>query len=230
MPLFRFLFLGPFLIGATVCFAAEPPKPGWEKSILRIEAESAEPQPDGGALFTGSSSIHRWLTLAEDFPSLTVYRRGFGGSQISDLISYFNRLVPAHKPRRVVVYSATNDINAGEPVEQVFADMATLCGMIEQALPEAQIYWISIAPNPARWSQRSDCETFNRWTRAYCERNGHTFVDVWTPMLGEDNQPSLPFYVEDHLHMNAAGYALWTEILQDIWNRESAREAATPSP
>ncbi len=194
--------------------AAEPAKPRWEEEIAGIEArEEQTPAPEHGILFTGSSSIRLWQTLAEDFPGQPVINRGFGGSQISDLIAYFDRLVRPGQPRQIVVYSGTNDIHDGESAAQVLADWAMLCGMIERELPGTKIALIAVAPNPARWEQREEQESFNAMAAAFCARNGYDFIDVWTPMLGEDGTPSRDIYVDDQLHMNAAGYAMWREIV-----------------
>ena len=38
-------------------------------------------------LFTGSSSIRFWATLKSDFPGHNVINRGFGGSEMTDLVS-----------------------------------------------------------------------------------------------------------------------------------------------
>jgi lysophospholipase L1-like esterase len=180
-----------------------------------MEAREAEqPLVPGGILFTGSSSIRFWKTLAEDFPGRVVINRGFGGSQISDLIGYFDRLVVPGQPAQIVIYSGTNDMNAGEPPEQVLADLATLSGMIRVALPEAKVAWISAAPNPARWDQREAQMRFNAWAAVYCAREGYDFISVWAPMLGAGGEPTREIYVADGLHMNAAGYAIWREVVE----------------
>ena len=195
--------------------AAEPINARWETEIAEIETrELAAPAPAEGILFTGSSSIRRWKTLTSDFPEHPVINRGFGGSQISDLIGYFDRVVLPGSPRKIIVYSGTNDLNAGETAEQVLADWAMLCGMIEKALPGTRIALISTAPNPSRWAQRETQERFNTMAAAFCARQGYDFIDVWTPMLGEDGTPSRDIYVDDKLHMNDAGYALWREIVE----------------
>ncbi|MCF3648930.1 SGNH/GDSL hydrolase family protein [Synoicihabitans lomoniglobus] len=206
-----------FLIAVGIGLGAlqgEPRNAKWEQEISAIEQREAEtPPPANGIVFTGSSSIRLWKTLAEDFPHHPVVNRGFGGSQISDLIGYFDRVVVPTHPRQVVVYSGTNDISGGESAEQVLADWATLCGMIEVALPGTKIALIAAAPNPARWSQRAEQSRFNALAAAYCARNGYDFIDVWTPMLGADGTPSRDIYVDDKLHMNAAGYVMWRAIV-----------------
>ncbi|GAB5560190.1 MAG: SGNH/GDSL hydrolase family protein [Synoicihabitans sp.] len=208
-------FLGVFVGFITVCVSsAEPINPKWEKEIARIEMREAQtPLTPGGIVFTGSSSIRRWSTLAEDFPKLAVTNRGFGGSQISDLIAYFDRVVVPGAPTQIVIYSGTNDLSSGESVEHVLSDFATLCGMIRVALPNTKIALISAAPNPKRWSQREIQERFNQLAAEYCHRMGYDFIDVWTPMLGGDGLPSRDIYVDDQLHMNAAGYVMWREVV-----------------
>lgn len=83
---------------------AEPPDPKWEAEVAAIEArEAAQPPASGAILFTGSSSIRRWQSLAEDFPAHRVINRGFGGTQISDLIAYFDRMVRPGRPTQIVI-------------------------------------------------------------------------------------------------------------------------------
>jgi lysophospholipase L1-like esterase len=40
------------------------------------------------------------------------------------------------------------------------------------------------------------------------------FIDVWKPMLGPDGKPRQELFVEDNLHMNAKGYAIWQKLIQ----------------
>lgn len=200
--------------------AAESPNPKWEEAIGGIEKrELKQPLKEGGILFTGSSSIRLWKSLAEDFPGVELANRGFGGSQLSDLIGYFDRVILPGRPRQIVIYSGTNDLNAGESPEQVLADFATLCGMIERSLPGTKIALIGAAPNPARWEQRETQQRFNAAAAAYCARRGYDFIDVWTPMMGEDGRPSRDIYVADQLHMNAAGYVMWRQIVGPYLDR-----------
>lgn len=193
---------------------AEPIDGRWDEPIAEIEArEQANGVAPGAIVLTGSSSIRRWPTLAQEFPQHVVLNRGFGGSQISDLIAYFERVVVPGNPKQIVIYSGTNDLNAGESPEHVLGDLATLAGMIRVALPDTKVAFISAAPNPKRWEQREAQERFNEWVAAYCKRYGHDYIDVWTPMMGADGMPSRDIYVADQLHMNAAGYVIWKAVV-----------------
>lgn len=217
------LFLGLVVFVASVAgglTGAEALNPRWDDAISGIEArEKSRPLAEGGILFTGSSSIRLWKTLAADFPGVALANRGFGGSQISDLIGYFDRVILPGRPRQIVIYSGTNDLNAGESPAQVLADFATLCGMIARSLPGTKIALIGAAPNPARWEQRKAQQRFNAAAAAYCARMGYAYIDVWTPMMGEDQLPSRDIYVDDQLHMNEAGYVMWREIVGPYLDR-----------
>jgi O-glycosyl hydrolase len=188
--------------------------PQWENEIAAIERRETErPVPAKGILFVGSSSIRLWGTLAADFPGKPVYQRGFGGSQLADLIGDFDRVVVPGTPRRVIVYSGTNDLNAGKSPEHVMGDLARFCDLVAKKLPGTTIAFIGAAPNPRRWTQREDYQRFNAMAAVFCRQRGHDFIDVWRPMLGTDGLPSRDIYRDDQLHMNAAGYALWRGIV-----------------
>ena len=40
------------------------------------------------------------------------------------------------------------------------------------------------------------------------------FVDVGPVMIGENGEPKADIFVKDRLHMNPAGYALWTSEIR----------------
>src|SRR6266699_3181798 len=101
----------------------------WEKEISAYEQMArANPPPKGAVLFTGSSTIRLWKTLAQDFPKHRVINRGFGGSQIVDSVNYAERIVIPYQPRQIILYAGGNDINAGKTPEQVFADFKSFVG------------------------------------------------------------------------------------------------------
>jgi lysophospholipase L1-like esterase len=188
----------------------------WEAEIKSFEnADKTNPPPHGAILFIGSSSIRLWKTLARDFPEHQVINRGFGGSQIIDSVTFAERILLPYQPRMVVLYAGGNDINSGKSPEQVLADYQSFVKKIHAALPETRIAYISIAPNPARWAQVERVKAANKLIGEYARQHAKlAFINVFPHMLGEDGQPRPELFVEDRLHMNATGYALWTKILR----------------
>ena len=60
-------------------------------------------------LFTGSSSIRMWKNPAKDFNNPKILNRGFGGSQIIDLIENFDQVILKYQPKNSnMLYAQTN--------------------------------------------------------------------------------------------------------------------------
>jgi len=190
----------------------------WQKELAAFEAQDrATPPAQGGVLFLGSSSIRLWKTLAADFPAQPVLNRGFGGSQISDSVENFDKLVLPSKPRLVVFFAGSNDINAGLSAEQVAANFRALCAKLRKTLPDARLIYISIPLVESRWSQRAEVALANTYISAYCRSDPKlTYVDMTTRLLTPEGAVRPEYYQPDKLHMTPEGYALWTQVLRPL--------------
>jgi lysophospholipase L1-like esterase len=172
----------------------------------------ARPSP-GGILFLGSSSIRRW-DLAESFPGLDALNRGFGGSQLSDVIALADRVIAPYGPRAIVLYAGDNDIAAGKSADRVLDDVLRLARFVRGAAPEASLVFLSIKPSPAREEHWPEMRRANALIERASESDDRlVFVDVATPMLGPGGRMRPELYVEDRLHLSEEGYATWVEAL-----------------
>lgn len=216
LPPFRVL-LAVFVLFPALLRAESTvgPLARWEKEIAAIEAKDpVSAETKGGIVFVGSSSIKKWTSLAQDFPRHRVLNHGFGGSQMADSVFFAERIILPYEPRFIVVYAGGNDLNAGKKPEQVFADFRAFVEKVRAKLPQTGIAYISIAPNPKRWAQVEQVKAANALIAGYIkDQPGLKFIDVYPRMLGPDGLPLPNIFVADRLHMNAAGYKLWTEIV-----------------
>ena len=187
----------------------------WQKDIRVFAKKDAEKAPpEQPIVFTGSSSIVKWKTLAEDFPGLPVMNRGFGGSEVFDSFNYAHLTVIPYKPRMVVFYAGGNDIAGGKTPQRVFTDFKAFVAKVHAALPECRICYISNAPNPKRWSMIDKMIEANRLMEEFTKTDKRLqFINVYPHMLGPDGMPKPDIFVEDQLHMNANGYAIWKEVV-----------------
>lgn len=207
------LLLAFVLLVPSLLFAA-PER--WAKAIDELtQNDATQPPEPGGVVFVGSSSIVGWKSLAEDFPGENVIRRGFGGSELEDSVAYADRIVIPYKPRIVVLYSGDNDLAGGETPEEVLGDFRDFVAKVHDALPDTRIVFIAMKPSGSRWSLRENYEKANALIQAECEQRPELlrFVDVWTPMLGEDGTPRPELFVKDRLHLSRAGYDLWRQLV-----------------
>lgn len=194
---------------------AAPARHPFENEILAFEAaDKTNPPPTNAVLFIGSSSIRKWTSLARDFPNHKVFNRGFGGSQLSDSIYYFDRIVLPYKPKVIVLYAGSNDLAARKSAETVVEDCKTFVGKVEAALPETKVAFIAINASPSRWKDKAKVDQANREIADFMGKSDkRAFIDILPAMLDADGQPRPELYVKDRLHMNAKGYAIWTSII-----------------
>jgi lysophospholipase L1-like esterase len=198
---------------STTAFAQEYQKI-WQSEIDAFDKlDGVNPLQDG-ILFTGSSSIRMWKDPAKDFNNPKILNRGFGGSQIIDLIENFDQVILKYHPQKIVIYSGDNDIQEGKSAEIVFGDFCVLYGMIKAKLPNAQVYYIAIKPSLNRWNKVIEMQKANTMIHEYLNtKSNATFVDIFSPMIDITGKPSEKWFMEDGLHMTDEGYKLWTKIL-----------------
>lgn len=209
----------PFLILCTFSAGEEG---RWEKTVQAFERRDVEnPPPKGEILFIGSSSIRLWKT-SEDFPEFTIINRGFGGSQTADSVEFANRIAIPYAPRLVVLYAGDNDISSGKSPEQVFEDTKSFFALIHEALPDTRIAYVAIKPSLARWRLVEKMRAANALIRAHTETDARLeFVDIDTPMLGDDGKPREELFIQDGLHLSREGYDLWNSIIRPYLREEN---------
>lgn len=165
-------------------------------------------------LFTGSSSIRKWDSIPNYFPDYQVINTGFGGSQMSDLLYYADRLILKYAPDKVFIYEGDNDIAVGKSIDEIMLTTKKLVQELRQNIPGVELVFISAKPSPARWGLKNDYRSLNNSLKAYCKNQPDLyFADVWNLMLDQNGNPDKALYVEDGLHMTKVGYKLWAHEL-----------------
>lgn len=204
--------LGLLLI-LVLPLGADPAR--WRAEMERFDREDAAHTPEpGGVLFVGSSSIRGW-NLKTSFPELDALNRGFGGSQLTDVLHYFDRVVARYRPRLVVLYGGENDIAAGRSPQEVAAAYRQFATQLHERLPECRLLFIALKPSPLRWEMFEKMSVTNALIRAHIAHDTlAAYVDVVTPMLTPEGKPRAELFVEDRLHLNAEGYKLWASLLE----------------
>lgn len=190
----------------------------WEAVIQRFEAADREnPPPKNAILFAGSSSIVFWRSLTEDMAPLTVLNRGFGGSQMFELNMFRDRIVTPYEPRAVLVYEGDNDVAAGKQPPEILAEYRDFVDHLNEHLPDTDVYFIAVKPSIRRAHLWSTMVEVNEALQALANEHDHVqFLDTSTPMLKDDGAVMDGLLIEDGLHMNANGYAIWTDVIKPV--------------
>jgi len=190
----------------------------FEDAIAAFEAEDlVSPPPEQVVLFTGSSSVRFWSSLSEDMAPIPVLNRGFGGSHMSHVVHFAERIIHPYRPVAVVVYAGGNDLGgrSGKTAETVLADFEELVRRIHGELPETKIYYLTIKPSRLRWDRWPEMQRANQSVAAFAASDPRVgVIDTGPATLGPDGTPRRDIFRFDGLHLNAKGYAAWTEIVR----------------
>ena len=212
----RILLILPLLISTT--WAAPPTASRWEKNIQQFEQKMKDgDSKPGSVLFIGSSSIRAW-DLQKRFPGHATINHGFGGSEVSDSLQFFDRIVTPVKPSIILMYAGDNDIANGKTAEVVHADFLSFAKRVKSELtPETKLAFIAIKPSIKRWYLSDEMAKANALIAKDCATDDQLeCVDIWTPMLGKDGKPMPDLFIKDGLHLSDKGYSLWTTIVTKL--------------
>jgi lysophospholipase L1-like esterase len=189
----------------------------WEDDIVAFETvDKKVPVPSGLLLAVGSSTMVGWhATIQKDLAPLKVVPRGFGGSNMNDLVHYIPRVVFPYKPSAILVYQGDNDLAAGIHAATVVKKFREFIWRVGQELPEVPILFLAVKPSESRWDLRPAQQEVNAGLQALAAEYPHVkFIDIATPLLGTDGKPRAELFQGDKLHLNAAGYEVLTEAVR----------------
>lgn len=197
------LFLFLFLVSAA-CSSAE---------LTTDRKVNSDARPV--ALFLGSSSIEKWLTMNQDFPELETVNAGKGGSTYSYVSSQIGTLMSQHHPEIVVLYSGDNDLVEHRKLKSILNDIRSAALTARRSNPNLKLYVLSVKPSPARINLIDRAKILNSQIQIEAETTRQfVFVDIFPAMLDPQGFPRPELFVEDGVHLNAQGYAIWRSLLR----------------
>jgi lysophospholipase L1-like esterase len=179
--------------------------------IKAFETKDSLSMPhEGQVLLAGSSTFRLWLTYQQDLKDFPVINRGFGGSQMSDLNFYFDRIVAKYKPKMILVYEGDNDLNAGENPDSVIREFKEFVQMVKTKLPNTKVAFCSIRPSLARTAILGKQRAVNQAIKKFCKPQKRVyFVDIQKEFYLPNGEMMTDIFVADRLHLNQKGYEIW---------------------
>jgi lysophospholipase L1-like esterase len=213
--LFRLFFLF-FLAGKTDYLFAQP----FAGEIAAFKKQDSIAFPPANAiLFVGSSSFTMWKDVQQYFPGYTIINRGFGGSSLTDLTGYAGDVIFPYKPKQIIIYCGENDFAGNDSLfpAQVAERFFELFRLIRSRVKKVHIAYVSMKPSPSRAHLMPKFNVANIMIREFLKRKKHTaFINVYHKMLDKKGRPLTGIFLEDMLHMNAKGYAIWQPLIQKV--------------
>ena len=190
----------------------------FEKDIQKFEAADAKGMPPQGAVVvTGSSSVRMWHNrIKKDLAPLTVIPRGFGGSNMNDLLHFSDRMVLKYKPRAVVIYEGDNDTSQGIHPLQIKTKFLSLAAKLKKQNKNVRIYLISVKPSIKRISIWDKAVATNELFKELSENDPNIYYIDTASALLDSGKPKNDIFIKDNLHLNTKGYDLWAEAVRKV--------------
>lgn len=215
MKKFNYLLIVFFL--ASVAIKAQDKIPFWKEVQLLKQQDSIKfPEPNQ-VLLIGSSSFTLWKDVQSYFPKHKILNRAFGGSTLIDLIRFRYDVIYPYQPRQIVIYCGENDFASSDSVtvEIVIHRFKTLYKLIRAKYPVVPLLYVSMKPSPSRVHLMPKYKEANDQIALFLKGDKkNAFADVYHAMLKPDGSPMDDIFIQDKLHMNSSGYAIWKKILE----------------
>ncbi len=218
MPASRWAVFGKLSVAASVFAVIFGGGVFVMQSRAAMRAASAT-LPGGGPAsgctlwFIGSSTIQKWTTLANDMAPWDVRNRGVDGATMPELLQMVRNEPRGTPPRAIVFYAGENDIAKGASAADDIANLRAFLKLRSARWGNLPVVIVSLKPTPTRWGNLPEQTAFNTAAHAIAQRTpGATFVNI-VPLFLVKHRPGA-FFVDDGIHLNAAGYARLTSAIQ----------------
>jgi len=175
------------------------------------DKDSMSKTPQGAIVLTGSSSIARWNDqAAAALAPLSVIPRGFGGSVMEDVLYYLDRVALTYKPRAILIYEGDNDTFYNVAEDKIIGQFEQIVARVHANSAQTRIYVLSVKPSVARQSVWPQAQQVSARLSAIADSDPLVhYIDVATPFLKADGSVMTDIFVEDGLHLNDKGNAIW---------------------
>ena len=178
---------------------------------LLVAAQMAK----GPIVFVGSSIFHRWTQLAAQMAPLPITNIAFDGAVTDDWNRLLEPRVIPLRPRVVVYYCGSNDVDGGESAEQIAARIRWFADRLHASLPETRFVFVSVNRAPEKRDRWDVVDGINGQMQTYARTNPHVqFVDVNPALVNAGGSPRMEFFMNDRLHLRPAAYEEFTRILK----------------
>ena len=170
-----------------------------------------------GIVFAGSSILRRWTALTTQMAPLPIVNVSLDGASTYDLLSILGPRVIPRKPKVVVYYGGSNDVDVGESAEAIVGRVVQFNDRLKAALPEARLVFVSVNRSPDHEDLWPVIDDINQQMHAYAMTHPLVdFVDVNPALFNRDGSPRIDVYMPDQRHLRRPAYEDLAGILKPV--------------
>jgi lysophospholipase L1-like esterase len=175
------------------------------------------PNVKGEIIFLGDS-ITEGCNWSEMLQNPKVINRGISGDVSQGILDRLDEVTESF-PAKIFLLIGINDLARGIPAEDILANVKRFIAKVRQKTPDTEIYLESLLPVnpdfkdfPDHTDKGPKIIRFNQLLERMAKDYKCRYVDLYEAFVDRDNKLD-PEYSHDGLHLNGAGYAVWTQTI-----------------
>lgn len=147
----------------------------------------------------------------ELFPGLPIRNRGINADLSTGVLARLDDITSG-KPAAIFILIGTNDLPWHEyrHDELIIGTYQEILRKIKKDSPDTRVFVQSLLPRAQSYANR--IRQLNLHLQKLAETEGVTFIDLYPHFVGQHGELRADLN-NDHLHLLAAGYNIWQEIL-----------------
>ncbi len=176
------------------------------------------PLKQGQIVFLGNSLTQagKW---EEYFPKQNPANRGISGDNTLGMLGRLHEIIKA-KPAKLFILAGINDISLGRSNDKILNNIRSIIYQVKEGSPRTTIYVQSLLPinkdvckYKRMMGKEKQIEKLNKEILKFCKFENITFIDLYPHFLSGKRKMDAK-YTSDGLHLNEAGYALWSDLIR----------------
>lgn len=177
----------------------------------RLEAFSKEPLGCGQIVMLGDShtELNDWNAAIPG--NLALRNRGIGGDTSEGVLTRLEEITLS-QPQAVFLLIGTNDVWTPTTPEMTVAAIAKTVRVIRAKSPETLIFVQTVFPMRTEYGPNDRIRAINTLLKARSQTAKFILLDPYAQLVDKGGKLNAA-YTDDGLHLNAAGNAVWSELV-----------------
>jgi lysophospholipase L1-like esterase len=213
-----------FFLCSLISLSAAAQAPKWDSSFrpnnyeLKFELFKSFPDSPKDIIFLGNS-----ITAGTDWMELLgrtdVRNRGISGDITFGVLERLDEVTEG-KPAKVFILIGINDISRNVPDSIILGNYQKIIQRIKKVSPATKIYFHTLMPVNNEFTQfknhynKDEHILFvNEGLKQLAAKEKITVIDLYPHFLNADKKLDKKYTI-DGLHLTAAGYKVWADILK----------------
>jgi lysophospholipase L1-like esterase len=198
----------------------------WDEDVARLASGNLAEGGPNAVVLLGSSSFRLWEDAPQDLAPYKIVRRGYGSARYRDLAIHAPALLASLEFQAVFLFIA-NDITGKEldvTPETAGRLAEVVVRVVQHAQPKATVFVVAVTPTPSRFEYWSRIQQVNQQFQQLAQKYPKVrYLATESLFLDSRGQPREELFVEDRLHLNDDGYAIWSRLFLDALKEHSLK-------